>query len=205
MPMSKRRRTCWRSSLGPKRHRIDVGGTARASEGRARALPVCVRLSPARETHAGERRYEYSSCRLLRAALHLRHRRSVAWMFIRRYAAPRALPPTPLLPESSVSRAFCPRLAEAPHLLSSVRAHLGASAYRHPLPTGMELDLLPIVEDGLFGYELVPDRRTHTYLTIGCDARGEPIVRKTLYDVGTANALRLAAANGRGCVKTQVA
>jgi len=61
----------------------------------------------------------------------------------------------------------------------------------------MELDLLPIVEDGLFGYELVPDRRTHTYLTIGCDARGEPVVRKTLYDVGTANALRLAAANGQ--------
>jgi hypothetical protein len=96
-----------------------------------------------------------------------------------------------------VSRAFCPRLAEAPPLLARVRAHLGASAARYPLPTGMVLDLLPIVEDGLFGYELVPDRRTHTYLTIGCNARGEPVVRKTLYDVGTANALQLVAANGR--------
>jgi hypothetical protein len=96
-----------------------------------------------------------------------------------------------------VSRAFCPRLAEAPHLLARVRAHLRTSACRYSLPTGTKLDLLPIVEDGLFGYELVPDCRTHTYLTIGCDARGEPVVRKTLYDVDTANALQLVAANGR--------
>lgn len=96
-----------------------------------------------------------------------------------------------------MSRAFCPRLAEAPHLLSLVRGHLGALAYRYPLPAGMELDLLPIVEDGLFGYELVPDRRTHTYLAIGCDARGAPLVRRTTYDAATASALQLVAAHGR--------
>lgn len=96
-----------------------------------------------------------------------------------------------------MSRAFCPRLAEAPHLLAHVRAHLIAAAGRYALPTGMKLDLLPIVEDGLFGYELVPDCRTHTYLMIGCDARGDPVVRKTLYDLATASALQLVAADGR--------
>lgn len=95
-----------------------------------------------------------------------------------------------------MSRAFYPRLAEAPHLLSFVRGHLRACAARHPLPMGMELDLLPIAEDGLFGYELVPDRKTHSYLTIGCDAMGGPVVRTTQYDLGTAYALQLVAANG---------
>jgi hypothetical protein len=38
--------------------------------------------------------------------------------------------------------------------------------------------LVPIVEDGLFGYELMPDRETHIYPIIGCNAQGEP--RKNL-------------------------
>jgi hypothetical protein len=95
-----------------------------------------------------------------------------------------------------MSRSFCPRLSEAQHLLPLLRSHLATAASRHPLPTGVALDLLPIVEDGLFGYELVPDRKTHTYLTIGCNAQGEPVLRKTLYGVGAANALQLVAANG---------
>ena len=93
-------------------------------------------------------------------------------------------------------KAFCPRLSEAKHLLSLVRSHIVAATSRYPLPTGMRLDLLPIVEDGLFGYELVPDRKTHTYLTIGCDAQGAPVVRKTLYGVEAPNGLQLVAVNG---------
>lgn len=101
-----------------------------------------------------------------------------------------------------MSRTFLPRLAEAPHLLARVRANLNASAYRYPLPAGMQLDLLPIVEDGLFGYELVPDRNTHTYVTIGCNAQGVPVVRKALYDVAPASVLRLVAANGHTVSRT---
>jgi hypothetical protein len=94
-----------------------------------------------------------------------------------------------------MSRSFCPRLSEARHLLPSLRSYLIAAASRYPLANGMALDLLPIVEDGLFGYELVPDRDAHTYVTIGCNARGEPILRKTSYGVGADRALRLVAVN----------
>ena len=95
-----------------------------------------------------------------------------------------------------MSRSFCPQLSEAQHLLPLLRSHLIATASGYPLPTGLALDLLPIVEDGLFGYELVPDRKTHTYVTIGCNAQGEPVLRQTLYGVGAPNALQLVAANG---------
>jgi hypothetical protein len=91
---------------------------------------------------------------------------------------------------------LCPRLSEAKHLLPLVRGHLVAAASHYPLPTGMSLDLLPIVEAGLFGYEFVPDRRTHTYLTIGSDAHGAPVVRKTCYGVGAPDALQLVAVQG---------
>ena len=74
---------------------------------------------------------------------------------------------------------FYPRLSEARHLLPLLRSHLVAAASRYPLPAGLMLELLPIVEDGLFGYELVPDRNTHTYVTIGCNAQGEPRLRRT--------------------------
>ena len=95
-----------------------------------------------------------------------------------------------------MSTSFCPRLSEARHLLPLVRSHIIAVASRYPLPTGLALDLLPIVEDGLFGYELLPDRNTHTYVSIGCNAHGEPVLRKTLYGVGAPNALQLVAVNG---------
>jgi hypothetical protein len=90
---------------------------------------------------------------------------------------------------------FCPRLSEAMHFLPLLRQHLVAAACRYALPPGT-IDLLPIVEDGLFGYELLPDRETHTYMTIGCNAQGEAVLRKTLYGVGTTNALQLVAVNG---------
>jgi hypothetical protein len=92
---------------------------------------------------------------------------------------------------------YCPTLSEAQHLLPLLRSHLVAAAFRYPLPAGLALDLLPIVEDGLFGYELIPDRNTHTYVSIGCNAQGEPVLRKTSYGVGAPSALQLVGANGQ--------
>jgi hypothetical protein len=91
---------------------------------------------------------------------------------------------------------FCPRLSEAIHFLPLLRKHVVAAASRYALPPGLTIDLLPIVEDGLFGYELVPDRKTHTYVIIGCNAQGEPVLRKTMYGVGAPNALQLVTVNG---------
>jgi len=96
-----------------------------------------------------------------------------------------------------MQRSFWPRLSEAKHFLPLLRSHLVASAAAFPLPAGLGLDLLPIVEDGLFGYELVPDRNAHTYLTVGCNARGDMVLRKTLYGDGAPNALQLVAVNGQ--------
>jgi len=93
--------------------------------------------------------------------------------------------------------AYCPRLSEAKILLPSLRAELVAAAPRFSLPVNVSLDLLPIVEDGLFGYELVPIRDTHTYLTIGFRESGDAVLRRTLYSVDAPGALRLATANGK--------
>jgi hypothetical protein len=59
------------------------------------------------------------------------------------------------------------------------------------------LELWPIVEDELFGYELVPDRETHTYVIIGRNALGQPALRTVSYGIGSPNALQLVAVNGR--------
>ncbi len=75
-----------------------------------------------------------------------------------------------------------------------IRAHLLDAAVARMLPCA--IDLLPIVEDGLFGYELVPDRETHTYLIVGSNAEGTPILRQITYGVGAPGMLRLAAVNG---------
>jgi hypothetical protein len=91
---------------------------------------------------------------------------------------------------------FCPRLSEAMHFLPLLRKHLVAAACRYALPRGVTIDLLPIVEDGLFGYELLADRQTHTYVTIGCNVQGKPMLRRTLYGVGAPNTLQLVAVNG---------
>src|SRR5437870_7670163 len=101
-----------------------------------------------------------------------------------------------------MSECVYPRLSQARDFLPVLRAHLVVAASHQPLPVGLTLDLLPIVEEGLFGYELVSDRKTHTYLTIGCNARGEPILRKTTYG-DTSNALRLVALDGRILSRTE--
>ncbi len=93
--------------------------------------------------------------------------------------------------EAVMSISFCPRLAQAANLLPGLRAHLVAAASRHMLPDGFSFDLLPIVEDGVFGYEFLPQRQTHTYLTVGCDSGGRPVLRKSLYCAEAPSALRL--------------
>jgi hypothetical protein len=94
-------------------------------------------------------------------------------------------------------RSFCPRVSEARYLLPLLRSHLIAAAFRYPLSAGLALDLLPIVDDGLFGYELIPDRNTHSYVTIGCNAQGAPVLRKTSYGVGAPNTLQLVSVHGQ--------
>jgi len=49
-----------------------------------------------------------------------------------------------------MSRSFNPRLSEAIHLLPALRAQLSGAASHRSLPINLALDLLPIVEDGLF-------------------------------------------------------
>jgi hypothetical protein len=92
---------------------------------------------------------------------------------------------------------FYPRLSEARTLLPVLRAQLVAAATRHSLPGSLGLELLPIVEDGLFGYEILPSRDAHTYLTIGRNDRGVPTLRRSLYCVEAPSELRLATVNGR--------
>ena len=96
-----------------------------------------------------------------------------------------------------MSDSYCPRLSEAKHLLPLLRSHLATAAARHSLPGVVSLELFPIVDDGLFGYELVPDRETRAKLTIGCDGKGVPMLRKMSYDTAAPNVLRLAAVNGQ--------
>jgi hypothetical protein len=94
----------------------------------------------------------------------------------------------------AASRLFCPRLSEASRLLPLIRRYLVAAAPRSLATT---IKLLPIVQVGLFGYELVSACETHIYPIIGCNANGEPVLRKNSYGVDAAHALRLVAVDGR--------
>src|SRR5262245_7407699 len=100
-----------------------------------------------------------------------------------------------ILTEQDANQRFCPRLSEAKQLLPLLSHHLETATREHPHCAALEL--WPLVEDGLFGYELVPDRETHTYLVIGRNAEGEPAVRTVLYGVRSDDAPRLIAVNGR--------
>jgi hypothetical protein len=96
--------------------------------------------------------------------------------------------------------AIFPRLSEAKTVLPLLRAALVAAAPRYAVPAGVALELLPIVEEGVFGYELVPERRAHTYLTIGCRQTGEYILRRTRYRDRIPPAVRLMLVDGNGTV-----
>ena len=90
-----------------------------------------------------------------------------------------------------------PRISQAKELFPLIREHLAAAAGRHSLPPGLSLELLPIVEDGLVGYEFLPNQATNSYLTIGCDDRGVPVLRQRKYRADSAGGLRVASVNGR--------
>jgi hypothetical protein len=103
-----------------------------------------------------------------------------------------------------MSGSHCPRLSQAKDLLPIIRAHLIGAAAHHSLPAGLSLRLLPIVEDGLVGYEFLPNWATYTYLTIGCDDRGRPVLRETAYRAEAPSVLRVAAVNGRALSQSEL-
>ena len=90
-----------------------------------------------------------------------------------------------------------PRISQVKKLLPIIREHLVSAAPHHSLPAGLALELLPIVEDGLVGYEFLPNQATNSYLTIGCDDRGVPVLRERLYRGDSSGGLRVASVNGR--------
>ena len=91
---------------------------------------------------------------------------------------------------------FRTRISQAKDLFPVIRAHLAAAATLHSLPAGVSLDLLPIVEDGIAGYEILPNRATYTYLTLGWDQRGKPVLRESCYLDGSPSVLRVASVDG---------
>ena len=93
----------------------------------------------------------------------------------------------------AADRSYCPRLSEARHLLPLLRGYLVGAA---PGPLATPIDLVPIVEDGLFGYELIPHRDINVYPIIGRNAQGEPVLRNNLYGAGTANPVHLVTVDG---------
>ena len=60
----------------------------------------------------------------------------------------------------------------------------------------LAVDLLPIVEDGLVGYEFLPNQATYTYVTVGCSDRGVPVLRESSYRAKPPSTLRVAAVDG---------
>lgn len=88
-----------------------------------------------------------------------------------------------------------PRLSEATQLLPLISDHIVAASSRRPL--GTDLELCPIFEDGLFGYEILPDDDANTYLIIGRNLLGKPALRRTSYNIAASNALQLIAEDGR--------
>ncbi len=92
---------------------------------------------------------------------------------------------------------FRPRLSQAKDLFPIIRTHLAAAAALHSLPAGVSLDLLPIVEEGIAGYEVLPNRASHMYLTIGWDERGKPVLRESTYLDGPPSGLRVVSVDGQ--------
>jgi hypothetical protein len=93
--------------------------------------------------------------------------------------------------------AFRPHLSEANRILPLLRERIVDTSMAHPLPKGLSIELVPIVEEGLFGFELETDRETHTYLIIGCNAQGAPVIREAIYDIRAPRALQLVTVHGQ--------
>jgi hypothetical protein len=85
-----------------------------------------------------------------------------------------------------VSTTLFPLLSQAARILPLVRSHIAEAAALCSLPLGFSLDMVPILEEELLGYEMTPAGVAETCLTMGCKPDGEPVVRKE----SLANALR---------------
>ena len=92
--------------------------------------------------------------------------------------------------------AFCPRISEASELLPLVRSHVIVAAAHNPKAASHLADLIPILDEGLFGYELIAAGDSDTCLTLGCKHNRRPVVREVCYRVPH-GILRLAASDGR--------
>jgi len=90
-----------------------------------------------------------------------------------------------------------PRLSEAKTLLPLLRAKLASAAAARTLPVDVSVGLLPLVEDGLFGYEIVPNRQARTYLTVGWSGLGQAVLRRTSASTEPPALLRLATVDGK--------
>jgi len=96
---------------------------------------------------------------------------------------------------SAPNRSTCPRLSEAARFLADVRRHLAAQSIE--CPVAVTVHVRAIDEDGLFGYELLTERETHTSIAAGRTAAGRCVLRKTTYGDGARGSIRLASVNGR--------
>ena len=99
---------------------------------------------------------------------------------------------------------FCPKLSEAKSFLPLLRAQLLAAAAHYTVPASLSIDLIPIFEHSFFGYELEPNRRTHTCLAVGRAEAGSAVARRTLYPEDAPSALRLMALDGNSVVRQRV-
>ena len=90
-----------------------------------------------------------------------------------------------------------PQLSQAARILPLVREHISLAAAHCSLPLGFSLDMVPILEEELLGYELVPAGLAETCLTLGCKPDGEPVLRKECLANAPPGVLQLAAMDGR--------
>ena len=95
-----------------------------------------------------------------------------------------------------------PRLSEASDFLPMLRGELVQAARTHLYPLALRVEFRPIVEDGLFGFELDTDASAATYVVIGQTTHGQPVVRLSRYR-GEAQTIRLATRNGVALSPTQ--
>lgn len=98
-----------------------------------------------------------------------------------------------------------PLLSQAATILPVVRSYLVQAASRCRLPAGFSVDMVPILEEDLFGYELTPMGVGETCLTLGCKSDGGPVLRKESLAEGVPAAPRLATVDGRAVAAGPVA
>jgi hypothetical protein len=95
-----------------------------------------------------------------------------------------------------MSRPPFPLLSQAAKILPVVRRQFAEAAARCTMPVGFSLDMVPILEEELLGYELIPVGVAETCLTLGCKRDGAPVVRKEFLANTPPAPLQLAARDG---------